>query len=67
MAAQDDFGLWERELEESDEPRRDYAALIATAVVMLGCALLIGWGHAPLGFAGLGVSGLILILWHGEM
>jgi hypothetical protein len=66
MGAQEDFGLWERELEESDEPGRDYAPLIATAVVVLGCALLIVWGQSPLGFAGLGISGLILILWHGE-
>jgi hypothetical protein len=70
MGAQDDFGLWERELEEleeSGEPGRDYAPVIATAIVTLACTLLIAWGQAPLGFAGLGVSGLILILWHGEM
>src|SRR4051812_47039990 len=41
MGAQDDFGLWERELDESGEPSGDRAALVATAAVATCCVLLI--------------------------
>jgi hypothetical protein len=63
MGAQDDFGLWERELDESGEPSGDRAALVATAAVATCCVLLIALGQVPLGIAGLIVSGLILALW----
>jgi hypothetical protein len=67
MGADGDFGRWEGELDESDEPSGDRAALVAIAAVVLGCGLLIALGQAPLGIAGLFVAGLILALWRYGM
>jgi hypothetical protein len=63
MSAQDDFGLWERELDEFDVPSGHHAVLVATVVVSAGCALLLSIGQAQVAVAGLVVSGLILALW----
>ncbi|MDL4773505.1 hypothetical protein [Actinomadura xylanilytica] len=67
MRAEDDFGLWERELEprlvrEPGEPGGRGMLLVATATA-LGCAALIALGEVPLGSAGLVLSSLILLLW----
>ncbi|MCW2898710.1 MAG: hypothetical protein JWO67_975 [Streptosporangiaceae bacterium] len=63
----EDFGLWERELKESAKPARDYPALLVTAAVAAGCAILITLGEVAFGIAGLIVSGAILTLWRVGM
>lgn len=68
MSAEDDFGLWEREL-KPEIPRVPNGSasgrgmIAAAAVVAAGCTMLITLGQAPLGAAGLILSSLILLLW----
>ncbi|MFI0448387.1 hypothetical protein [Actinomadura sp. 6N118] len=67
MSAEDDFGLWERELRQTPEPGEGGTGgggmITAAAVVTSGCMLLITLGQAPLGTAGLILCSLILVLW----
>jgi hypothetical protein len=67
MGVQDDFGLWERELDEPAEPSDDRAVVVAITLLVAGCALLMMLGQAPLGVAGLVISAIILILWRVGM
>ncbi|KAB2344721.1 hypothetical protein [Actinomadura rudentiformis] len=66
MSAEDDFGLWERELRQAPEPEGGTGGggmITAAAVVTAGCMVLIMLGQAPLGTAGLILCSLILVLW----
>jgi hypothetical protein len=67
MGVQDDFGRWERELDEPAEPSGDRAVVVAAVVLLVGCLLLIVLGQAPLGAAALVVSTIILVLWRVGM
>ncbi|GAA2617793.1 hypothetical protein SMC26_05660 [Actinomadura fulvescens] len=68
MSAEDDFGLWERELQgTAAEPGEDGSGgrgmVMVAAAVAAGCTALITLGRAPLGAAGLVLCSLILVLW----
>ncbi|MEU5881040.1 hypothetical protein [Spirillospora sp. NPDC047279] len=65
MSAEDDFGLWERELtsESSDEGGGGRGMVITAAGVAAGCAALITLGQESLGIIGLVLASLILLLW----
>ena len=67
MGVHDDFGLWERELDEPAEPSGNRAVVVATALLVAGCVLLMLLDQAPLGVAGLVISAIILILWRVGM
>ncbi|MEV4251645.1 hypothetical protein AB0J52_00600 [Spirillospora sp. NPDC049652] len=71
MSAQDDFGLWERELrpEAADGPESSgrLGLLLVAAATAAGCTLLITLGAVPLGAAGLALSSLILLLWRAGL
>jgi hypothetical protein len=65
MGSEDDFGLWEREMEgtrtESGSGAR--ALVLVAALTATGCTVLIILGQTPLGAAGLVLSSIILLLW----
>jgi hypothetical protein len=65
VGSEDDFGLWEREMEstrtESGTGAR--ALVLVAAMTAAGCTALIVLGQAPLGAAGLVLSSIILLLW----
>lgn len=68
MSAEDDFGLWERELRpEMPEPSENGSGargmVVAAGVTAVGCAALITMGEPSLGIVGLVVASLILLLW----
>ena len=67
MGRPDDFGLWEREFDEQTTPRGDWTTPAIVVAMTVGCALLVLLGQAPLGIAGLIVTGLILLLWRVGM
>jgi hypothetical protein len=69
MGREDDFGLWERELDRgpSDARAGGRGMLLVAALTAVGCTLLITMGQAPLGAAGLVLSSVILLLWHAGM
>ncbi|GAA2443549.1 hypothetical protein GCM10010191_70140 [Actinomadura vinacea] len=70
MSAEDDFGLWEREL-ESPPPKQagggGRGMVLVAALTAAGCTALITLGQAPLGAAGLILSSIILLLWRAGM
>ncbi|MFC9971947.1 hypothetical protein ACFVH6_13750 [Spirillospora sp. NPDC127200] len=65
MSAEDDFGLWERELRgpAPEDERGDRGMPLVAAGTATGCALLIFFGDVRLGVAGLVLATLILLLW----
>ncbi|MFI0356535.1 hypothetical protein [Actinomadura sp. 9N407] len=69
MGKEDDFGLWERELDHgpSDARGSGRGMLLVAALTAAGCAALISMGQAPLGAAGLVLSSVILLLWRAGM
>ncbi|MFC4908724.1 hypothetical protein [Actinomadura gamaensis] len=71
MGAQDDFGLWERELRSGPSDRPESSGLrgllLVAAATAAGCTVLITLGAAPLGAAGLVLSSVILLLWRAGM
>ncbi|WP_433331091.1 hypothetical protein [Spirillospora sp. CA-294931] len=70
MRAEDDFGLWERELRarspevEGSSPR---GLVVVAALTAAGCTALITTGQTPLGVAGLVLSSIILLLWRAGL
>ncbi|MGH3391150.1 MAG: hypothetical protein ACRDOO_19960 [Actinomadura sp.] len=67
MGVQDDFRLWERELDEPAEPSGDRAPVVVSAALLTGSVLLIVFGQALLGTAILVVSTIIVVLWRAGM
>jgi hypothetical protein len=69
MGTEDDFGLWERELQRGppDTRRGGGGMLLVAALTAVGCTALITVGQAPLGAAGLVLSSVILLLWRAGM
>ncbi|XVQ11030.1 hypothetical protein ACQP1W_00145 [Spirillospora sp. CA-255316] len=70
MGAQDDFALWERELEPPPPPGNDGSGrgmVLVAALTAVGCTALITLGQVPLGAAGLVLSSLVLLLWRAGM
>ncbi|MCP2340630.1 hypothetical protein [Actinomadura rupiterrae] len=71
MGAEDDFGLWERELRAEAQDRPESSGLRGLLLVAVataaGCRVLITMGQAPLGTAGLVLSSVILLLWRAGM
>ncbi|MFC6883609.1 MULTISPECIES: hypothetical protein [Actinomadura] len=66
MGAEDDFGLWERELKPGTPDADGGGArgmLLVAGATATGCTALIALGEVPLGAAGLVLSSVILLLW----
>jgi hypothetical protein len=65
MGGEDDFGLWEREMERTpvEAGSGARALVLVAALTAAGCTALITLGQAPLGAAGLILSSVILLLW----
>jgi len=64
--AEDDFGLWERELDSGppdDEGTSGRGMVLVAGLTATGCTLMIAVGEVPLGAAGLVLSSIILLLW----
>jgi hypothetical protein len=66
---EDDFGLWERELEPTpaETGTSARALVLVAALTTAGCTALIIMGQAPLGAAGLVLSSIILLLWRAGL
>ncbi|TDD90756.1 hypothetical protein [Actinomadura rubrisoli] len=63
---EDDFGLWERELEPGppDEGASGgFGMVLVAGLTASGCTAMIALGEVPLGTAGLVLSSIILLLW----
>lgn len=63
---EDDFGLWERELESGrgdGEPSTGRGMVLVAGMTATGCTAMIALGEVPLGTAGLVLSSIILLLW----
>ncbi|MEW2356071.1 hypothetical protein [Spirillospora sp. NPDC029432] len=69
MGTEDDFGLWERELEGGarDSGGSGRALVLVAALTAAGCTALITMGQVPLGAAGLVLSSVILLLWRAGL
>lgn len=69
MGTEDDFGLWERELERGtpETGGAGRAMVLVAALTAAGCTALITMGQAPLGAVGLVLSSVILLLWRAGM
>ncbi|GAA3962875.1 hypothetical protein GCM10023085_51800 [Actinomadura viridis] len=71
MRAEDDFGLWERELEKGPPLGGGRGGargmLLVAALTAAGCGALITMGQVGLGAAGLILSSLVLLLWRVGM
>ncbi|MFB4316448.1 hypothetical protein [Actinomadura sp. 21ATH] len=69
MGTEDDFGLWERELEcgAPDAGGGGRAMVLVAALTAAGCTALITMGQVPLGAAGLVLSSVILLLWRAGL
>jgi hypothetical protein len=67
--AEDDFGLWERELEPTpvETGTGGKALVIVAALTAAGCTALITLGQVPLGTAGLIISSIVLLLWRAGL
>ncbi|GLZ08770.1 hypothetical protein Acsp03_62360 [Actinomadura sp. NBRC 104412] len=67
--AEDDFRLWERELEDPPvETGTGVKALVlVAALTAAGCATLIILGQVPLGTAGLIIASIVLLLWRAGL
>ncbi|MFD0854370.1 hypothetical protein ACFQ07_19180 [Actinomadura adrarensis] len=65
MGSEDDFGLWEREMEDTrtEGGAGARALVLVAALTAAGCTLLIIMGQTPLGAAGLVLTSIILLLW----
>ncbi|WP_242908726.1 hypothetical protein [Actinomadura terrae] len=64
--AEDDFGLWERELDSrvpDDEASGARGMVLVAGLTATGCTAMIALGEVPLGTAGLVLSSIILLLW----
>ncbi|WP_067450797.1 hypothetical protein [Actinomadura macra] len=64
--AEDDFGLWERELDSGppdDEAAGGRGMVVVAGLTATGCTAMIALGEVPLGTAGLVLSSIILLLW----
>ncbi|QXJ22995.1 hypothetical protein AGRA3207_004087 [Actinomadura graeca] len=64
--AEDDFGLWERELDSGtpdDEASGGRGMVVVAGLTATGCTAMIALGEVPLGTAGLVLSSIILLLW----
>ncbi|WP_131736452.1 hypothetical protein [Actinomadura roseirufa] len=62
---EDDFGLWERELDPAPEEERSggRGMVVVAGLTATGCTAMIALGEVPLGTAGLVLSSIILLLW----
>ncbi|MFD0683925.1 hypothetical protein [Actinomadura fibrosa] len=67
---EDDFGLWERELDpgpQDDGTSSGLGMVVVAGLTASGCTAMIALGEVPLGAAGLVVSSIILLLWRVGM
>lgn len=69
VGAEDDFGLWEREMEAApvQSGAGPKALVLVAGLTAAGCIALITLGQVPLGAAGLILSSLILLLWRAGL